>query len=264
MGLRDICIGKAMEHICLKSGNVRGMRTGPAALAAAFVLALAGADHAAAAGVHILDVTGGAGCGSTTCFNDRGGYTLTFSAAKFGGPVDVSRLLLDRSVLGDLSGRFFSVSFQLGGQQLGSWGNWNMGQVGGDQFSLWGPDMTWNPGDGDLVIVLQLVAPDGDPVDINGVSLDGGGGGGGGFFGGDAPFGGHFGSGAQLIDGTDLPNDPPVTGGDWSDGLPPLDITDNIAAPEPSVWALMIGGMGLAGAVLRRRRSDPDAPRLAR
>lgn len=35
---------------------------------------------------------------------------------------------------------------------------------------------------------------------------------------------------------------------------------DPIGAPEPAAWALMLGGFGLAGAALRRRRAGPAAP----
>ncbi len=35
------------------------------------------------------------------------------------------------------------------------------------------------------------------------------------------------------------------------------DMTVSLAVPEPATWGLMIGGFGLAGAALRRRRSVP-------
>src|SRR5690348_4789992 len=94
-----------------------GRRT---ALAAALLLGLALADGAAAATP--LNVSWSSDCGPQTCFNAHGAYAVTFSASAFGGPVDVSRLLLSRSVLGSMSGQFFSVSFELGGHQIGSWG----------------------------------------------------------------------------------------------------------------------------------------------
>jgi hypothetical protein len=239
------------------------------------MLALGAADRAAAASV--LDVNWGDGCGPATCFNARGGYSLTFSAAGFGGPVDVSKLLLGRSVLGSMDGHFFSVSFELNGHQVGSWGDWNVGAVGGDELSLFGPDLMWNPADGDLVLVLQLVNATGQAIDVNGLLLDPTAGGGGWFSGGnsaidpgDGPSGGGGGSDLDVI----IPPNPPGGGSPGGDGpvggnppppgggvtTPPGD--SRAAVPEPSAWALMIAGLGLTGSALRRRR-DAAAVRIA-
>jgi hypothetical protein len=35
--------------------------------------------------------------------------------------------------------------------------------------------------------------------------------------------------------------------------------TSDLSVPEPAAWALMIGGFGMAGAALRRRRTAPAA-----
>jgi hypothetical protein len=197
------------------------------------------------------------------------------------GPVDVSKLLLGRSVLGSMDGHFFSVSFQLNGHDIGSWGDWNMGSVGGDEFSLTGPDLMWNPADGDLVLVLQLVTASGQAIDLNGVLLDPtAGGGGGGFSGGGKsptdPGPGDGGDGGGVV--VDLvippPGDlPPIIdvggpGGGSDGGQTPPGVTtppgdSRAAVPEPSAWALMIGGLGLTGSALRRRR-DTAAVRIAR
>ncbi|MBS0360925.1 MAG: PEPxxWA-CTERM sorting domain-containing protein [Proteobacteria bacterium] len=49
----------------------------------------------------------------------------------------------------------------------------------------------------------------------------------------------------------------PTTKGAFSKGLfgPNFQFDATAAAPEPATWSLMIAGLGLAGAALRRRRS---------
>jgi hypothetical protein len=198
-------------------------------------------------------------CGKSSCFDAHGAYSHTFSAAGFSGPVDISKLFLQRSVLGSMDGQFFRLSFQVNGHEVGTWGDWNMGGVGGDELSLFGSDLMWNPEDGDLVLVLQLVGANGEPLGQTG---SGGGGGGGG-------------RAAPAIDDIDSPPPPPpgpVTS-DFSSsefdevgGDPPpagegpvMSGFSALAAPEPATWALMLGGFGLAGAALRRRAAKVEA-----
>ena len=46
-------------------------------------------------------------------------------------------------------------------------------------------------------------------------------------------------------------------------GVPPFALLDGVtlaaAVPEPSSWALMLGGFAVVGFIARRRRSDPVA-----
>jgi len=242
-----------------------------AALAASLLLSFGVVDRAAAADV--LHLNWDDSCGSS-CFNSHGAYSLTFSASSFSGPVDISKLLLDRRVLGGMAGSFFTVSFQLGGHQVGNWGQWNMGAVGGDEFSLSGSELMWNPADGDLVLVLQIVGANGQIAGDESL--------GGGFFAAppedppphqDPPPGGGAGPDTGSFEG-DLteglfPPIPPLgdtpSDGDTppnGDGLPKSDdppanggFTLASAAPEPAGWALMIGGFAMTGAALRRRKS---------
>lgn len=198
-----------------------------AATAAAMIL---GASSAQAATV--LNVDWNADCGKATCFNDKGAYTQTFSASAFNGPVNVSQFLMDRGVLGNLDGKTFRISFQLNGEELGTWGQFNVGGIGGEELWFGGEAFVWNPEDGDLVLVLALVPP----------PKEGAGGGGG--------FGGFAlrGEGGSFNEG-------------GPEGLPegdnqPQDIRLPVApVPEPATWAMMIAGFGMAGTMVRRHRA---------
>jgi hypothetical protein len=208
-----------------------GMRSilAGAAAAAAMTLAFgAGSAHAAT----VLDVNWNASCSKATCFDDNGRFTQTFSGGK--GPVNVGQLLLDRGVLGVLDDKTFRLSFQIDGKELGSWGSYNMGGIGGDELSFSGADFTWNPEDGDLVLVLEIVPP---PK---------AGAGGGGFFRAANDDGGLGEGDNSAFDG------PPNTQGGEGDG--PIRGPAG-PVPEPSAWALMITGFGMAGALVRRRRA---------
>ena len=46
-----------------------------------------------------------------------------------------------------------------------------------------------------------------------------------------------------------------LNGGIYLDNITVFDVTAPGAVPEPTTWALMISGFGLAGAALRRRRT---------
>lgn len=192
----------------------------------AAMAALAGSVGAAQAAT-VLGVE--EGCGKSSCFNDSGVFTKTFSAGAFNGPVNVTQLLLDRGVLGALDGQTFRISFQLNGAELGTWGKYNMGGIGGDQLSFAGESFVWNPEAGDLVLVLELVPP-------------------------PKPGAGGFlmARGAPTEEGFAPEPDGPVTNPERPIGPPGPQVG---VVPEPSTWALMIGGFGFAGAMIRRRRA---------
>lgn len=256
-----------MIQTCTKSRHApsgppscRKLRSKPGpwlAITLGSVSLLAGGSAAAAT---TLSAGWNSSCGSRTCFNDHGAYSVTFSSSSFSGPIDVSRLFLDRGILGTMGSQFFNVSFTLNGESLGSWGTWNMGGVAGDDLWFTGQQLTWNPADGDLVLVLQLVAPNGERFSAAGA--------GGWYAANRAPPedrrddpGGPFESDEIFMSGDD-PYSPPGE----PDAPPPPSFREPgpsaqpvVAGPvpEPSTWLLMIGGFGLAGAALRRRRLAP-------
>jgi hypothetical protein len=193
------------------------------ALSALALAAMLSASPVAAATV--LDVDHSEGCGKTTCFNDKGVFTQTWSAKDASGPMTIGQILLARGVLGSLDGSTFRLSFTLDGEEIGSWGSFTMGGIAGDELTFTGENFTWNPDDGDLMLVLEIVKPKTGP--------------GGGFF-------------------VSTPGDPaPPAPEQEDDGFEMDAITVDVtsAAPEPAAWALMITGFGVAGASLRHRRT---------
>lgn len=218
------------------------------ALAVGALSLFAGGSAAAAT---TLSAGWNSNCGPQTCFNEHGSYSVTFSASAFNGPVDVSRLFLDRSILGTMGNQFFSVSFGLNGQSIGTWGDWNMGGVAGDDLWLSGEALTWNPADGDLVMVLELVAPNGERLGVSGE-------------GGWYPDSGR--RSASPLNDPEATEDEVLTPGDgeFSPPTPPGEPPPGLRGtgpgtlagpvPEPTTWLLMINGFGLAGAALRRRK----------
>jgi hypothetical protein len=193
-------------------------------LRSAILAAMVATAATPAGAATVLNVGWNSGCGKSTCFNDNGVFTRTWSAKDTAGPVTIGSLLLDRSVLGNLDGQTFRISFSLNGETLGTWGRYNVAGFGGDQFGFSGGDVVWNPEDGDLVLTLEL-----DPAPKAG-GLSGG--------------------------GFSFRADPPPRD-DLSEPQPPAfsDAAFEAAAvPEPGAWALMILGFGMAGAAMRGRR----------
>lgn len=206
------------------------IRSGVAAAAMALAF---GAMANPAMSATVLNVNWGDGCGKSTCFNEDGVVTRTFSARDFAGPITIGQLLMQRGVLGSLDSHMFRISFALNGEELGSWGHWNMAGIGGDELGFTGEAFTWNPEDGDLELILTLAPPP------------------------RAGSGGGFFASAPFVPDQE-PFNEPQGGGEDDPGPGPLGAESpepNAAIPEPATWALMISGFGLAGAALRRRRA---------
>lgn len=201
--------------------KMRNVLTGLVALAAAAALA------GPAAAVTTLDVSWNEGCGKSTCFNEAGVFTKTWTAADASGPMTIGQLLLDRGVLGDLDAKTFRLSFTLNGEELGTWGSFTMGGIAGDELLFNGKAFTWNPEDGDLVLVLALTPPP------------------------KAGAGGGFFSAANFDAGPETDDEPGQN--IIAPPGPPPEQAITAPVPEPSAWALMISGFGLAGAALRRK-----------
>jgi PEP-CTERM motif len=195
-------------------------------LIAAFAVAAVSLGASQAQAATVLNAGWTTDCGKSTCFDENGQYKQTYSGGAFSGPVSISQLLMDRGVLGTLDGKTFRLSFQLNGEEVGTWGQYNMGGIGGDQLWFGGEQFTWNPEDGDLVLVLQITPP-------------------------PKPGAGGFGGFALREDGDG--ESTPFDGGEEGGGGQPGGREPVAAVPEPSAWAMMIMGFGLAGALIRRR-----------
>jgi len=204
-----------------------------AVASAAFVVAAPAAQAAT-----VLTVGPSSLCSSSGCFGDNNrSFKQTFSAA--GGSVDISALKLFRGIVGDMEGYAVRVSFTLAdGTEVGSWGSYTLAALAGDFVTIGGKAFTWNAGEGDLVLKLDLIAP----------SKGGGLGGGFAAFGGGGSAGGGFLSAPTVMQGRPLIN---VAGPSI---LPDREAIAAVPLPEPTTWALMITGFGFAGASLRRRK----------
>jgi hypothetical protein len=198
-----------------------------AVASAAFVFAASSAQAATVLTVGPSDL-----CSTSGCFGDGNrSFKQTFSTS--GGSVDVSALKLFRGIVGDMAGYAVRISFTLAdGTEVGSWGSYTLAALGGDFVTIAGKAFTWNGGDGDLVLKLDLIAP-------------GKGGGGGGF----SAFGG--GGGGFL---SAPMQGPPMINVAGPLVPPDRDALAAVVVPEPATWALMITGFGFAGASLRRRK----------
>jgi hypothetical protein len=223
------------------------LKTGVVALAAAAAMAAATPSQAAS----YLSVNAASACGTGGCFpGSTHTFTQAFSASGFHGTVDISNLMLDRSVLGALQDHVFKVSFRLAdGTSLGDWGSFMIGVLGGQVVSLGGNAIAWDTSRGDLLMQLDVVMPD----------HAGMGGGGGGLF---APlagransgFAGGFGGSGMLAQGSGGGAADVLLSAGRNSDLAEAIVRPSLAVPEPTSWALMILGFGAAGALLRRRQ----------
>lgn len=223
------------------------------ALATAAVIGLAAPSAKAAM---FLQAGPNALCAEGGCFGTANSFRQTWSASNQTGATSISSFMLDRSLLGDNQDKLFKVSFRLAdGTKVGDWGSFMIAGLGGDSVRLSGQAFDWNAAMGDLIVQFDLVVPEK-------------GGGGGGFFaggggggGGSAFAGGGFGSSMTVA--ADAPpfaaseimpmND--VLMGAPHGGRGGVGFDPAISAPEPASWALMILGFGVAGGMLRSRRT---------
>lgn len=199
------------------------------------VAALAGAASAAEAAT-VLSLDAASACGKGGCFNNA---STSFQKA-FSGPVSLAGLSIDKAMLGDYANYALKISFTTkDGVVVGDWGSFTLAALAGDMVTIGGRAVEWAGDTGDLVLNLEVLLP-----------RKGNGAGGGGFAGaasefqsarGDTPAGIVLGGGPLA--GAGDPNRPAAA------VAAPVS-----AAPEPGVWALMLGGFFSAGAALRGRR----------
>lgn len=214
-------------------------RSGASALITAAALC-AGVPSAAEAAT-FLSVGASSLCGADGCFvGGKKTYTQTFSGAGRAGVLDVSQLLVAKSIVGSVEHTAVKISFVLADGTEVTWGKYSLNALGGDVVTLGGQALAWNTAAGDLTVRLDLVLPEKGGV-------GGGGGFGGGFGGGGGDGGGaSFGAGPLGLGGFELGR--PMARLPVPDGA--FDIT---AVPEPGAWAMMILGFGMSGVLFRRQ-----------
>ena len=79
------------------------------AMTAAAGAAMLAATPASAA--MVLNVNWNSDCAKSTCFNDNGVFTQTWSSAGAHAPVTIGQFLMDRGILGALDDKTFKISF---------------------------------------------------------------------------------------------------------------------------------------------------------
>lgn len=182
-------------------------------------------------------------CAASGCFGDNARtFTQTFSAKS--GSFDVSQLKLFKGLVGDLQDYAVKISFTTkDGTVVSSWGSYVLAVLGGEYATINGQQFSWDAANGDLVLKLELVMPS------KAAGLGGGGFGGGGGF-------------ASIASGPDTASaftaSPVATAAPRINlagpAIPDREALAAVAVPEPSTWALMITGFGLAGSAVRQRR----------
>lgn len=208
-------------------------------LAVTAAAAMAGAASSAQAAT-ILSLDAASLCGKGGCFTNGTTFQKTLS-----GPVSISALSIDKTMLGDLSNYAVKISFTTrDGTVVGSWGAYTLAVFGSDIVTVGGQTIDWDGAAGDLVLNLEVLVP-----------KKGGGFGGGGGFAGAPGLDTEFGRGASggiVVGGAPLP---PGLGNPLPVELPPAGRGPfATAVPEPGAWALMLTGFLGAGTALRNRR----------
>ena len=193
-----------------------------------------------------------------------------------GSPLKFDTLTLNRALLGGLANQLVRITFWTkDGRQVGDLGDFALYVLGGDELTLKGREISFDPADGEITFRIEK-------LDFSG---GGAGGGGGGFS--------SFGAGAAASNAGGVPGGftPPGQGGDppGLDGSTPALLGDSpgltkkllsdgagfgdgtpaggsnvvnfaalapiIIVPEPGAWALMLLGFGGIGAMARARRA---------
>jgi hypothetical protein len=201
---------------------------------------------ASAGAAVVLDVGSGADCGAGGCFVQSPSYSRTWSAGDLDGAGTISAIRLSKSLLGAAhQDSMVTVNFYAAdGSLAGTLGSFTPAALGGEQVTLAGSGVAWDPRQGDLTVRITLTQ----------FTSAGAGGGGEAFFGASwaaAPLAEQ----AFFLSAPDSGPAPLVS----PLSAPSLQFAVASPNPEPTTWAMMIMGFGAAGAMLRRRRTAAPA-----
>ncbi len=190
-------------------------------------------------------------CFASDDFNGAGGgivFQQQYNAAAFSGPLTVQSITFFRDSGTVMDDATYDVSFYIGpamgamdvgdfnnnrGTLLVNFGSFHFSGTMPTELTLDGADFNYNPADGNLLMDVTVTALN------EGVGYQS-------FF--QADYSGN----GDILRSYYYNNSAEDTAND--DGAIVTRFNTG-AVPEPGTWALMIGGFGLAGASLRRRRT---------
>jgi len=115
------------------------------AITAAASLAGAGLSAAPATAATILSLDSASLCGKAGCFAEKTTFQTSFS-----GPMSISGLAIDKSMLGSLANYAVKIRFMTkDGTVVGDWGAYTLAVLGGDVVTIGGKPVDWNGAAGD-------------------------------------------------------------------------------------------------------------------
>ena len=213
------------------------------ALAAA-VAAFALSAGAAQAATTIVEAPAGFSCGPAGCVEAKDhGFSHVLDLSRLTGPITISGLSFDRSLLGQFGKSMLHITFWTNNGQtlVDDYGNYLAGVLGGETLTLNGHMFVWDASNGDLSFKIEV-------VDWNNGGLGGAG----------ASAASGVSQALEHIsdEGLAHSNSPLFQQPTFVQNLADAAVT---AVPEPAGWTLMILGLGGLGALLRARHRPVQA-----